>query len=105
MKIKTRIQTYPCIPSECNHEWRMFGTRMDEEFYCPGLKPNTGPVICDKCGWDPWVQEYKIIGTRKGVKWICGFDDNYDTMVEIVQWGDDKTPPAKPVTIEWAWME
>jgi hypothetical protein len=78
---------------------------MNEEVYCPGCPPNAGIVICDKCGWDPLVKEFKIVGRRKGGKWIKGIDDNDDTMVEIVKWGDDSIPPAKPVILEWAWLE
>lgn len=103
MKIKTEKQTYLNIPNKCDHVWRLFGTRMDEEVYCPGVPKNSGFVICDKCGWNPFVDEFKIIGKRKGVKWINGFDDNYDTMIEIVRWGCEE-PPNEPAIIEWAWL-
>jgi hypothetical protein len=113
MKTRTITQTFSTIPSKCQHEWRKFGTRMEESVNYPirDSKPSGyygGWVICDKCGWSPFVNKFNVIGKRpykspfKGTLDIDGFWQ--DDMVEIVEWGNEKEP-VEPVVEEYAYAE
>jgi hypothetical protein len=104
MKIKIQKVTYPNIPDKCSHEWRLFGTRMNEEVCLP-MGCVYGWVICDKCGWNPFVEEYKIIGQQGGRPSGGPFNWDADALVEIVKWGDEKEPPTEPVIVEYAYLE
>lgn len=91
--VKTSI-THSCIPSECNHEWRIFGSRwLTEEVY-PGLR-NSPWIICDNCGWSPSVKEYKVIGERT----ITGplFGSHIIDIVEVIKWGKETAPTKRIV--------
>jgi|ERR1041385_2265874 hypothetical protein len=111
MKIKTFNITYPNKnPSKCDHEWRMFGTRLEEEVWTPiRYGPRTcGWVICDKCGWNPYASEYKIIGNREyfpfGKENKKEGDISWnDVMVEVIKLNDEC--PTKPVIVEFAYAE
>jgi len=115
MKIKSFAVSHNNIPNKCSHEWRVYGTRLEEEVWTPiGSKSNCGWVICDKCGWEPYVEEYKKIGKREyypfgkqnkkegDISW-------YDYMVEIIKWGNEKEPTTPVVNTfvyaEFSWWE
>jgi len=118
MKIKTFNKEYSeQNPSECKHEWREFGTRLEEEVYIPVGRSEPsgyygGWIICDKCGWSPFVNKYEVIGKRDYFPF--GKDTNphlpwYDILVEVIEWGDEK-PPTNPVVEEfayacWSWWD
>lgn len=109
MKIRTFNRTWPIGPRECIHEWRMFGTRLEEEVFVPirnDGKPegyHGGFIICDKCGWDPHVRKYEMIGRRPYKEPLLGME-THDVMVKVIEWGDEKEP-IEPVVQEFAYAE
>lgn len=81
---------------ECDHEWRMFGTRLEEEVWTPiRAKPPeklAGWVICDKCGWNPFVYSYRVTGKREYFPFgKTNIEGNFnlpwhDVLVEVLEW-------------------
>jgi len=107
MKIKTFSRTHNNTPNKCEHEWREFGTRLCEEVYIPVRETMEaghygGWIVCDKCGWSPFVYKYKVIGKRDHIEPLLG--PWPDTMVEILDWGTEKEPTS-PVIDEFAYAE
>jgi hypothetical protein len=116
MKIKTFNKTYSeQNPYQCNHEWREFGTRLEEEVWIPVGRPPSeikdGWVICDKCGWNPFVNKYRVTGKREYFPF--GKDDKigkefyvpwYDYLVEVIDFGNEKSP-TKPIVKEFAYCD
>lgn len=45
----------------CQHKWRVFGTRIDEEVWIPSNKKHHGFIVCMNCGEEKYVKEYKVI--------------------------------------------
>lgn len=71
---------------KCIHEWRVFGTRIDEEVY--PVYPDQGSVICTKCDIEQSAT-YEVIENRPFPKNYTGFDRNMgggDTIVKIKEW-------------------
>jgi len=70
---------------KCIHEWRLFGTRIDEEVY--PIYPDNGNVICTKCGIEQSAT-YEVIESRPFPKDYKGFDRGWgkDTIVKIKEW-------------------
>ena len=112
MNIKTFTRTFPEVPNKCQHEWREYGTRLDESVTVPVRESKPagyygGWVICDKCGWSPFVKKYNVIGTRPYKPFKDWVDENNfwkDNMVEIVEWGNEKEP-TESVIEEYAYAE
>lgn len=77
------------MTDKCDHEYRVFGTRITEETYpCRLLngKPEGyygGWIICDKCGDSPYVSKYEVTHT-KPFNCPLGFS-MFDKMVKIVE--------------------
>jgi hypothetical protein len=109
MKIKTFNRTWPVGPKECVHEWRMFGTRLCESVSTPirtDKKPegyDGGWVICDLCGWCPFVYRYEVTGKRPHIEPLLG--QWPDVMVKIIEWGKEKEAPNSPIVEEFAYAE
>jgi hypothetical protein len=50
---------------KCKHEWRLFGTRLEESVSNPGeVTMNSGPIICTKCGMEQSAEGYEYIEER-----------------------------------------
>lgn len=78
------------MTDKCDHEYRVFGTRLSEDVYPHRLlngKPEGyygGWVICDKCGDSPWVNRYEVIHMKPS---NCSIWPNIlDKMVKIVEY-------------------
>lgn len=81
------------MTEKCDHEYRVFGTRADEEVYLPvgylGGKPEGyygGWVICDKCGDSPSVSQYEVTHKRPYNCPLIKSLPSYDKMVKIIKW-------------------
>lgn len=77
------------MTDKCEHEYRVFGTRLNEDVY-PYRELNGNPegyyggwVICDKCGDSPWVNRYEVIYTRPS---NCSIRPSmFDKMIKIIE--------------------
>jgi len=51
---------------KCNHEWRLFGNRLEESVSIPVRIPprNCGSVVCTKCGTSQYAEDYEEIERR-----------------------------------------
>ena len=51
---------------KCKHEWRLFGTRLEESVSTPvrEVTMNSGPIICTKCGIEQSAEGYEYIEER-----------------------------------------
>ena len=79
------------MTEKCCHEYRVFGTRADEEIWQPvghlGGKPEGyygGWVICDKCGDSPSVAQYEVTHKRPYNCSLIKSLPSYDKMVKII---------------------
>lgn len=73
---------------DCNHEWRIYGSRLEEEVWNP-IGSNCDWLICNKCGENkPTVDRsnYKIIERRPHPtsRFPTGYRMFDDIIVEIV---------------------
>ena len=81
-----------CKDKRCEHEWRVYGTRINEEVYEPiryDGKPAGyygGWIICTKCElWPPAVARYEIVGERD---YECPLLGKWrDLIVKVTDWG------------------
>ena len=48
---------------KCKHEWRLFGTRLEEEVYPPTTE-DSGSIICTKCGVEQYAAGYEWVEER-----------------------------------------
>lgn len=77
----------------CEHEYRVWGTRPDEDINIPVYPSDSKPegyyggwVICDKCGDNPSVARYEITHT-KPTKWSVDLSRfGRDHMVKIIKY-------------------
>ena len=72
------------LSSSCVHEWREFGSRLEEGVY--PVFPNRGPVVCTKCGKKRHAYEYKIIERRPIPHYSGSWDFFEDMIVEVLIW-------------------
>ncbi len=52
---------------KCQHEWRLFGTRLEEEVHSPVRQEVTmesGPIVCTKCGLEQNAEGYEYLEER-----------------------------------------
>lgn len=85
------------MTEKCDHEYRVFGTRVDESVNIPwghiyGHGKSEGYyggwVICDKCGDSPSVAQYEVIHKRPYNCPLIKSLPRYDKMVKITKWKD-----------------
>ena len=48
---------------KCKHEWRLWGTRLNEEVNPPNTE-DSGSIICTKCGIEQYAKGYKWVEER-----------------------------------------
>lgn len=89
---KIKCEKLPDDP-KCDHEYRVFGTRIDEEVYEPVRGSDGKPkgyyggwVICDKCGDSPHVAQYEVTHKRPYNCPVIKSLPAYDLMVKIIKW-------------------
>lgn len=65
---------------KCVHEWRLFGTRLEEEVF--PIRPGHGPIICTKCGVQQHA-EYEEIERRSVPHYSGSWEIFKDTIVKV----------------------
>lgn len=51
---------------KCQHEWRLYGTRLEEEVHTPvrEVTMESGPIVCTKCGIEQHAEGYEYLEER-----------------------------------------
>lgn len=99
---------------KCEHEWRLFGTRLEEEICMPvrAREHFEGALICTKCGVENYG-EYEVIGKRPVPHYSGSWDMFKDVLVKVTKWTnygrtclgwDEKKKELYPKT-EYEWDE
>ncbi len=63
---------------KCKHEWRLFGTRLEEEVY-PVIE-GSGSIVCTKCGIEQYADGYSWVEERP----IPEYSGSWDFFKDII---------------------
>ena len=72
---------------KCNHEWRLYGTRLEESDN-HRVTDTSGPVICLKCGIEQQAESYQYLEERPVPEYSGSWASfSQDVIVQVKKFG------------------
>jgi hypothetical protein len=79
---------------KCEHEWRIYGTRIEEEVYPPHTK-NSCSIVCTKCGTEQWADGYSWVEERPIPEYSGSWDYFKDIIVTPHKFGQNESTSSE----------